>query len=214
MPRVGSSRISRLGWRQSQRARITFCWLPPDRLRTGVVGLGVLMSRRRIISSTTRALAPRVEHAQPREQGQRGQQDVVAHAERRDDALGLAVLGDEPMPGAHGVARRADAAAAAVHGDRAGLGAVGAEDRARQLGAARAEQPGQAHDLALAHAQAHVVGRVAARQVLDLEHRLAPARRAGLAEGGQARGAHLLGVAAEHQRDQAQRIGLARWRRW
>ena len=30
MPRVGSSRIRYSGWVKSQRARITFCWFPPD----------------------------------------------------------------------------------------------------------------------------------------------------------------------------------------
>src|SRR5437764_1106337 len=35
MPRVGSSRISSRGSMQSQRARITFCWLPPESSRMG-----------------------------------------------------------------------------------------------------------------------------------------------------------------------------------
>ena len=40
MPRVGSSRISSRGSVISQRASSTFCWLPPERLRTGAVRVG------------------------------------------------------------------------------------------------------------------------------------------------------------------------------
>ena len=43
MPRVGSSRISRRGSVASQRARITFCWLPPLRFLTGWSADGVAM---------------------------------------------------------------------------------------------------------------------------------------------------------------------------
>ena len=41
MPRVGSSRIRTCGFVASQRARITFCWLPPLRLPTGWSATGV-----------------------------------------------------------------------------------------------------------------------------------------------------------------------------
>ena len=43
MPRVGSSRMSRRGSVASQRARMTFCWLPPLRFLTGWSADGVAM---------------------------------------------------------------------------------------------------------------------------------------------------------------------------
>ena len=46
MPRVGSSRISTVGCTSSHLASITFCWLPPDRLPTGVASVGVLIPSR------------------------------------------------------------------------------------------------------------------------------------------------------------------------
>lgn len=44
MPRVGSSRISSLGWVISQRASSTFCWLPPLSALTLASGLAGRMS--------------------------------------------------------------------------------------------------------------------------------------------------------------------------
>src|SRR5690606_14390230 len=44
MPRVGSSRTSSRGEVASQRARSTFCWLPPERFLMRAFGLGGLMS--------------------------------------------------------------------------------------------------------------------------------------------------------------------------
>ena len=46
MPRVGSSRISTDGFTSSHLASITFCWLPPDRLATGVASDDALMPSR------------------------------------------------------------------------------------------------------------------------------------------------------------------------
>ena len=51
MPRVGSSRIRYWGWVSSQRATMTFCWLPPERDLMGVSEDAVLMSRALMYSS-------------------------------------------------------------------------------------------------------------------------------------------------------------------
>ena len=45
MPRVGSSRIRKSQFVASHRARMTFCWLPPDSCLTSVSRLAVLISR-------------------------------------------------------------------------------------------------------------------------------------------------------------------------
>ncbi|MNY69468.1 hypothetical protein D3C86_2074140 [compost metagenome] len=43
MPRVGSSRIKRRGSMAIQRARMAFCWLPPESRPMGLSTLSVLM---------------------------------------------------------------------------------------------------------------------------------------------------------------------------
>src|SRR5690606_15192127 len=52
MPRVGSSRMMSCGAVASQRARSTFCWLPPERLRTSAFGFAGRTPRARMYSST------------------------------------------------------------------------------------------------------------------------------------------------------------------
>src|ERR1019366_6608410 len=51
-PRVGSSAMSKLGVRSSDRANNTFCWLPPDRAETGVSGVSGLTPIVEMISRT------------------------------------------------------------------------------------------------------------------------------------------------------------------
>ena len=43
-PRAGWAAINRRSWRDSSRATITFCWLPPDSVLTGAADDGVRMS--------------------------------------------------------------------------------------------------------------------------------------------------------------------------
>ena len=64
------------------------------------------------------------------------------------EALLAAVLGHEPMPARIAARRRAVGQPPPVDLDVAGVGAVDAEDRARDLAAPRADQPGQRDDLA------------------------------------------------------------------
>ena len=89
----------------------------------------------------------------------------------------------------------------AVDGNRAGVGRRQAEQHARQLGAAGADQAGEADDLAGGDAQAHAGNpRRGAADVVQREHvaRAAarPARRLGHAEPE-------IDVAADHQPDHA-----------
>ena len=82
----------------------------------------------------------------------------------------------------------------AVEPDLAAEPAVDAEDRARELAAAGADQPGQAQDLAAAQRQAdRLVGIGGGAHAPQLEHGLAGRRRRRQVEG--------LQVAADHQAD-------------
>ena len=51
MPRVGSSRIRKLGSVASHRARMAFCWLPPESCLMGVSRLAVLIWSRSMYRS-------------------------------------------------------------------------------------------------------------------------------------------------------------------
>lgn len=59
MPRVGSSSSRTRGSRQSQRARSTFCWLPPESSPTFCSGLDALIRSRFMKISTTRSCRAR-----------------------------------------------------------------------------------------------------------------------------------------------------------
>ena len=99
MPRVGSSSSSTRGLRHSSRASSTFCWLPPESSETfwlGPVRLDPQPLRRRRRRSRPACVA--VDEPAAGQLRQRGQADVVADRQLRDDALGLAVLGQEGDP--------------------------------------------------------------------------------------------------------------------
>ena len=176
MPRVGSSTISTFGPVASHLPSTTFCWLPPDSVPT--------LSCRRWNFSCSRAahssasefsallrISPaRDERAQPR------QRDVAGDREVHHQALLAAVLGDEAEAGAHGGERAPAGQALARHLDVAGVGLVDAEDRAGDLAAAGADEPGERDDLAGADVERDVEEHALAREALDLEHLLADLR--------------------------------------
>ena len=58
MPRVGSSRMRRLGPDTRARASTTFCWLPPDNCPTGLAASEVAMARVLIISCANSSCSP------------------------------------------------------------------------------------------------------------------------------------------------------------
>ena len=100
-PRVGWVAISTDSGRDSSRASTTFCWLPPDSDDTGVSTDWVRMS-----NSATRcsALAWIAAQVQRHALGERRLVELVEHQvlgdrERADEAVVLAVLGDETQPG-------------------------------------------------------------------------------------------------------------------
>jgi len=104
--------------------------------------------------------------AQPpgvRDRAQVAQRGVDADRLRQQQALRLAVFGDQADARADRLHRRAPALADVVRGlpvgmqrDLAAVGAVCSEQQAHQLGPARADQAGQAHDFARAQVDVDV----------------------------------------------------------
>ena len=132
MPRVGSSTSSTSKSSRSMRAICTFCWLPPERSPTrwsGPLARTVSSSIQRAPSACGRARAHE-------ERAARRERDVVRDRASEHEPLAAAVLAEEP-----------DAPRRRRH-DLAAPGRVEAEDRAKQLGAPRADEPGDTEDLA------------------------------------------------------------------
>ena len=134
---------------------------------------------------------------EPAPRGLEREQHVVGDAEVGDDALALAVLaGERDLP----VDRVPGAAPAAPGGaglERPLVGGVGAEEQAGQLGAAGAQEPGDADDLALVELQVRGLEGAAATEADGGEQ-----RRTALGGGARGVAVELVEhgeVAADHQ---------------
>ena len=135
---------------------------------------------------------------------------LVRTASDRNSACCLRSSGTRPMPWR--IASRGERIVdrLAVDEDAAGVERIGAEDRARHLGAAGADQPGDAEDLAAAHLERDVVEhdgvRVAARcrGASGPRPRARPRRRRGSSRWREER----VDLAADHQPDDAVDVGL------
>ena len=124
---------------------------------------------------------------------QAGQADIVAQAHLQDQALLLAVLGNQGQAGADGVDRVAQFHGLAVDADPSGQGRNDAEQSLEQLGAAGAHQAGDADDLAAANRETQRMPRPGGHgQILHLQHRVAHRVRPP--------GVELRHIAAHHQR--------------
>src|SRR4029077_9532468 len=108
----------------------------------------------------------------PPQARQRGERDVAGDRHLHDEPLLASILGDEADPRVHGTAGRAPAHRAPVEGHAARVEAVDAEDRASDLAAAGADQPGQRDDLAGPHVERDVGEDPLARQTLHAQDRL------------------------------------------
>ena len=189
MPRVGSSTISSFGFVASHLASTTFCWLPPDSVPTGSSSRWYLScslvphSLASAFSAAERIRPPLASDAEPR------QRRVARDREVHHEALLAAVLGHEADAGAHRRRRLAGRQAPAVDLDVAGVRAVDAEDRARDLAAARADEPGERDDLARPHVEADVEEHALAREPVHAQHGRADRRRpaSGTARSARAR---------------------------
>ena len=140
---------------------------------SGVRMSSSLMKRSAISSCLRRGIRP-----QPAALRLQRQDDVLAHGQFADDAFGLAVLGREAEPQPRGIARRGDAHRLAVDEGLPAVGALDAENQLGRLGAAGAEEAGEAHHLAGAHRQIERLHEAALAVILERDERLA---RDGLA---------------------------------
>src|SRR5690606_11444408 len=111
--------------------------------------------------------------------------DVVTNRQRRDQAPGLAVLGDEGKTGRDGSSGRRDSPDSATDADASGDASVSMdpEDRLEQLGASGTEQAGDPDDLTGTHRERHrpdgpAAGRLVRHQLqlVDPQHLVAEYR--------------------------------------
>src|SRR3954452_21165511 len=126
--------------------------------------------------------------------------DVRGARKPEEEALGLAVLGDEADAAVDRRAGRRGRDLAAVDGDAAGVDRVGPEDRARQLRSARSAQPGHAEHLAAVQLEVDVRQHAVALQTFDGQHDLVLRAGGGLG--------HVRQFAAHHHRDEPVVVGL------
>ena len=94
---------------------------------------------------------------------QAGEAEVVAHGHFENEALLLAILGDEREARANGVQRAVEPHVLTGDAHGAAARAVDAEEHAQQLGAARANEAGQADDLAGVDGEVQFVARMHGR---------------------------------------------------
>ena len=177
MPRVGSSRMSSRGRRGEHAGQQDLLLVAARELGELLVGPEVLMRSRSMSSSAMRRSSVPMRRPRRASRGRIVERDVVLHREGGDDALGLAVLGDEGDAGRDGRARGAAPDLVALDRDRAGIERLRAEDRLGRGGAPGAQQAGQADHLAPVDRHVDVLDDVAPGEALGLRAR-PPRRRA------------------------------------
>ena len=146
MPRVGSKHSIVCTPPATQRAIVTFCWLPPDRRRTSPA------ARESICSLATAALTfvasrAEVDRAPAPEAGRRRQRDVLANRALHQQRLG-AVGGHVHDTGHDRVGGMAEGHRRAIHEQLSAARTGGAGEDVEQLVLALAFERGDAQDLA------------------------------------------------------------------
>ncbi len=172
MPRVGSATIQRRGSAASQRATITFCWLPPK-------------AAPRAPPHPPRASRPcgtahRRWRGRDCPRGQRqGAGEAPLHHHRivpqrlaKPQPLGLAIVRQESHAAPHRFTRRSRGGRAAQQRDLAGGERLVAENRSRQLHLAGAFESGDTHDFAGPQREVDA-DEMLVRAILDLQHDVA-----------------------------------------
>ena len=183
MPRVGSSRMSTLGFVSSHLLMTTFCWLPPESDAAGVSTDGARMrSRSRKRSAAARSSATRMSPAAVQEAVERRQRDVRRDRLGEDRARGRA--GPRWCRRCRAPSHRAGCGrgSRAVELDAAALGGRDAEERQPDVGAARADETGEPEHLAGAQVERDALEGALDREVLDAQDDLARVRRCALEE--------------------------------
>ncbi len=175
-PWVGSSRSRTFGSVAASLATTTFCWLPPLRLSTNVLVLGVTMPSFSTKPLHEVALLAAIDHAQPvGEPADDRHADVVTHAADGHDAQPVAVARQVGQPLLEGMAGGVGMEGLAVERDLALAQGLERVEASCQVARAAALEAGQAHDLAGVEREVHVLVGARSAQALDLQHRLADA---------------------------------------
>ena len=146
MPRVGSKHSIVCTPPATQRAIVTFCWLPPDRRRTSPPARESIWSLRDR-GVDLRRLSPEVDRAPAPEAGRRRQRDVLADRALHQQRLG-AVGGHVDDAGQDRVGRVAEGHRRAIHEQLSAARTGGAGEDVEQLVLALALERGDAQDLA------------------------------------------------------------------
>ena len=100
MPRVGSSRIRMRGSRASQRASTTFCWLPPESLRTSCsIEIGVRIAQPSASAPTPAGSLRRDRRSPSRETFSGTHKETLSRTLRNSSSAScLRSSGTRPMP--------------------------------------------------------------------------------------------------------------------
>ena len=155
MPRVGSKQS--IVWTPSatQRAIVTFCWLPPDSRRTSLAARVSIWSRSdRLVDHL--ALGPEVDQAPAAEPGRHRQSDVLPDGPLHEQGLG-AIGRHVHEAGPDGVGRMAERDGRAVDDELAAVRALRSGQDVEQLVLALALEGDDAEDLARIEVERHVV---------------------------------------------------------
>ncbi len=166
-PRVGSSRISTLGPRSSQRPITTFCWLPPLSRPTGVSTDGVLIASSRTVSSASDARRrPSIERqgGAVDDASEIGELQVEGDALGQQQSLGSPLLRHQAEPRLDGVDGRARREGPALQRHGPGIGAIGAIEEAGEFGPAGPDEAADAEHLAAPEVEADALDPGMARE--------------------------------------------------
>ena len=188
------------GRRKSHFANSTFCWLPPESVRRPALAAWARTSKRSISSAACLALVAAAEDTGPARRRRRCgsatfstiERRIISPSSLRDSAAARCRAGS-PSRGE----RSAKRASVEQRSPRR-CDAVGAEEQPRDLGAAAADEPGEADDLPGPHVEGDVLDDAGGARGS------APTGRTGASGGGVCLlGERQLERASEHRRRRA-----------
>ncbi len=174
MPRVGSSRSKTSACWCSNRASATFCWLPPESDAAGWPGPVATDAEPRHPGRDLAPPLPELEPTPARMPREGRVREVVFDRPSKSEALALAVFARKADALSDSRPRRCISTHDLPNADLSLDHRPEAEDGAQERGPARADEPGDAQDLATAAAPA-CAGKavVLVRKSVELEDRFA-----------------------------------------
>ena len=164
----------------SSRARMSFCWLPPESVDTVTSTLSVRMSN--VLTNRAASSLIFLMNRTPSAPGELGvvlapEHRVLPQRHVEDEALLVPVLGDVAHPGVADVEHRAPRDRRPLELDRAGCRRAQPDQGLRQLALPVALDAGHTQDLPRVDLETHAVQLPLAGEVLDPQDRLADLHR-------------------------------------